>query len=60
MLPPYLDHQPGPFLFNLASDLHLDLGRAPYCYGLYGVKYIDPVSPAPARALSVQPGQCSF
>ena len=19
---------------------HLDLGRAPYCYGLYGVKYI--------------------
>ena len=23
----------------------LDLGRAPFCYGLYGVKYIDLVSP---------------
>ena len=27
-----------------ASDSHLDLSRAPYCYGLYGVKYIDLVS----------------
>ena len=26
---------------------YLDLGRAPYCYGLYGVKYIDLVSLAP-------------
>ena len=26
------------------SDSHLDLGRVPYV--LYGVKYIDPVSPA--------------
>ena len=27
-----------------ASDSYLDLSRAPYCYVLYGVKYIDPVS----------------
>ena len=25
----------------MASDSHLDLSRAPYCYVLYGVKYID-------------------
>ena len=33
-------------LERLASDSHLDLGRAPYCYDLYGVKCIDLVSPA--------------
>ena len=31
----------------LVSDSHLDLIRAPYCYVLYGVKYIDLVSLAP-------------
>ena len=32
---------------ELASDSRLDLIRAPDCYVLYGVKYIDLVSPAP-------------
>ena len=40
------------------SDQHVDLGRAPYV--LYGVKYIDVVSPAPCSPAALQalgPGQ---
>ena len=33
--------------FKRTSDSYLDLVRAPYCYVLHGVKYIDLVSPAP-------------
>ena len=34
-----------------ARDSHLDFTRAPYCYVLYGVKYLDPITLAPLSTL---------
>ena len=35
---------------NANGDAHLELCRAPYCYVLYGIKNIDPVSLVPFPA----------
>ena len=53
---PWLPYPYWPGACGTARDAPLDLIRAPYCYVLYGVKYIDPVSlgapvPAPVRHL---------
>ena len=50
-------YPPAPFQTPTASGPHPDLSRAPYCYVVYGVKYIDLVSPRTLSGLLVFKGQ---